>query len=38
MKKIIILLVVLSFTSACYDYKEINDLAVINAIGIDYQD
>lgn len=36
MKKIIILIGLLFLLSGCYDYKEINDLAVVSAIGIDY--
>ncbi len=38
MKKIIILFIVILLTSGCYDYKEINELDIISAIGIDYQD
>lgn len=37
MKKIIILVLIL-LTTGCYDYKELNDLAIIPAIGVDYQD
>lgn len=37
MKKII-LIVILLLTSACYDYKEINDMAIISAIGVDKED
>lgn len=37
MKKIIILIVTCFFLTGCYDYKEINNLAFISAIGIDYQ-
>lgn len=37
MKKII-LLISLFLLTGCYDYKEINDLGIISAIGIDYQD
>ena len=36
MKKII-LIITLFFLTGCYDYKEINDLAIISAIGVDYQ-
>lgn len=38
MKKIIIMIIALFMLSGCYDYKEVNDLAIISAIGIDYQD
>lgn len=37
MKKIILLILLLCL-SGCYDYKEINDLAIITAIGVDYED
>lgn len=37
MKKILILISLLMLTG-CYDYKEINDLALISAIGVDYYD
>ena len=37
MKKIILLILLLTL-SGCYDYKEINDLAIITAIGVDYED
>ncbi len=36
MKKII-LITLLFLLTGCYDYKEINDLAIISAIGIDYK-
>lgn len=36
MKKILILIILLFTCTACYDYKEINDLAIISAIGVDY--
>lgn len=35
--KLILLLIILLFTSGCYDYKEINDLAIISAMGLDYK-
>ena len=38
MKKIFILIGVALLLGGCYDYKEINDLAIISAIGIDYKD
>ena len=34
-KKIIILFIFILLLSGCYDYSEINDLAIITAIGID---
>lgn len=38
MKKIIILISFLFLLTGCFDYQEINNLAFISAIGIDYQD
>ena len=38
MKKILILITLLLTLTGCYDYKEINDLAIISAIGVDFQD
>lgn len=37
MKKILIIILTLLFCTGCFDYKEINDLAIINAIGVDYE-
>ena len=37
MKKII-LIIALFLLTGCYDYKEINNLGIISAVGIDYQD
>ena len=37
MKKIILILLLLCL-GGCYDYKEINDLAIITAIGVDFKD
>lgn len=37
MKKIIFLIISMLFLSGCYDYKEINNLAFVSAMGIDYQ-
>src|SRR5574344_55412 len=37
MKKIILVLIIF-LCSACYDYNEINSLAIINGIGLDYQE
>lgn len=36
MKKIFILIILLFTCTGCYDYKEINDLTIISAIGVDY--
>lgn len=36
MKKIILLIIIL-LCSGCYDYQEINNMAIINGIGVDYQ-
>lgn len=38
MKKIIILVGIILLLSGCYDYKELNDMSIISAIGIDYVD
>lgn len=38
MKKIIILLSLVFLLTGCYDIKELEDLALINGIGIDYKD
>lgn len=38
MKKILLLIVFILLLSGCADYKEVNDLDIVNAIGIDYQD
>ena len=37
MKKIILLIVILLLTG-CYDYKELNDMNVVDAIYVDYKD
>lgn len=37
MKKLI-LIILLLLTTGCYDFKELNSLAIIEAIGVDYQD
>lgn len=37
MKKLCLILITLLLTG-CYDYKEINELALISSIGIDYKD
>lgn len=36
MKKILILIILAFTCTGCYDYKEINNLAIISAIGVDY--
>lgn len=38
MKKILILLFIPLLLSGCYDYNELNDLAIVSGIGIDYED
>ena len=36
MKKLFILISIILLTSGCYDYKELNNLAIISGIAIDY--
>ena len=38
MKKILLLLIIPFCLSGCYDYNQLNDLAIISGIGIDYED
>ena len=38
MKKIILIIIFIFTLTACSDYKEVNSLAIVNSIGIDYQD
>ncbi len=38
MKKLLILLLIPFILSGCYDYNELNDLAIISGVGIDYED
>ncbi len=38
MKKLIILISFIFLLSGCYDYNELNDLAIITGVGIDYED
>ena len=38
MKKILFLLIIPFLLSGCYDYNELNDLAIISGVGIDYKD
>jgi len=37
MKKIIILIMSLFLLNGCYDYNELNDIAIISGVGIDYK-
>jgi len=37
MKKIILLLLMMFCLSGCYNYSEMNELAIISALGIDYE-
>lgn len=36
MKKLLLILLIPFFVSGCYDYQELNDLAIISGIAIDY--
>ncbi len=38
MKKILIILIIPFILSGCYDYNELNDLAIISGVGIDYEE
>lgn len=38
MKKITVLVGIILLLSGCYDYKELNDMSIVSAIGIDYVD
>lgn len=38
MKKLIVLIISIFLLSGCYDYQELNDVSIINGIGIDYKD
>lgn len=38
MKKIILLFICCFCLSGCFDYKELNDMSIVNGIGIDYKD
>lgn len=38
MKKIILLLISIFLLTGCYDYHELDDLNIINSIGIDYKE
>ncbi len=38
MKKLLILLIIPFILSGCYDYNELNELAIISGVGIDYED
>lgn len=37
MRKIILLIIVLFSMTGCYDYQELNNMSVVDAIGIDYK-
>ena len=36
MKKIIIIIITLLFCTSCYNYQEVNEIAIVNGMGIDY--
>ncbi len=38
MKKILLLVICLLFTTGCYDYHELTDMNIVNGIGINYKD
>lgn len=38
MKKLLILPFIIFILTGCYDYRELNDLAIVSAISIDYKD
>lgn len=38
MKKIIILVSICFMIGGCFDYKELNDMSIVNGIAVDYQD
>ena len=38
MKKILILIIMIFLLSGCYDYNELNDIAIVSGVGIDYKD
>lgn len=38
MKKLVLILIFLLGTAGCYDYVELNDLAIVSGIGIDQED
>ena len=37
MKKIFFILIIPFILGGCYDYNQLNDLAIISGIGIDYE-
>jgi len=37
MKKLLILLIIPFFLTGCFDYNELNDLAIVSGVGIDYE-
>ena len=38
MKKFFIVIVIMLFVTGCYDYRELNDMSVVDGIAIDYKD
>lgn len=38
MKKFFIIIVIMLFVTGCYDYRELNDMSVVDGIAIDYKD
>ena len=38
MKKLILIISLCLLLSGCYDYRELNELAIVNAISIDIED
>lgn len=38
MKKYIVIILATLFLTGCYDYLEVNELAIVDALGIDYKD
>ena len=38
MKKLLLLIILILFTSGCYNYKELSNLAVVSSFGIDFED
>ena len=37
-KKVILILTLLFLTSGCYDYTELNEMAIVSGVAIDYED
>ena len=38
MKKILILIIMTFLLGGCYDYNELNNIAIVSGVGIDYKD